>query len=141
MRDRFIVVVHTLVYDDAGRVLLLRRANTGMMDGRLAPPGGHRQAGEPLAVTAARECREEACVEVRDAAPAAVLPFDDGVNVLFEAKTWRGTPRIGEPSRCDGLVFADPGALPEDAVPWLAAALELRAAGGWYRDFTGRRKS
>ena len=39
------------VFNAAGELLLLRRANTGFMDGRYGLPGGHRQAGE--GVTAA----------------------------------------------------------------------------------------
>ena len=52
MRSSFVIVVHTLVFNAAGELLLLRRANTGFMDGRYTLPGGHRQAGEGVGAAA-----------------------------------------------------------------------------------------
>lgn len=79
-RDRFAVVVHTIIRNDAGETLLLRRANTGFMDGYYALPGGHREAGESVAARAVRECKEEAGLVVDEVRAAMVLPYGDGVN-------------------------------------------------------------
>lgn len=135
-RDTFIIVVHALVFNASGHLLLLRRTNTGVMDGLSAPPGGHRQPNERLLDTAIRESREEACIDIDAAHPIASLPFDTGVNFLFHATEWHGTPRIGEPEKCDRLHFEDPTALPPNTVPWLRPALGLRNQGRWYKDFT-----
>jgi hypothetical protein len=43
-RDRFVVVVHVIV-SDGRRLAMLRRANTGFMDGYYALPGGHQELG------------------------------------------------------------------------------------------------
>ena len=135
-RDTFAIVVHGLVFDASGQLLLLRRTNTGLMDGLYAPPGGHRLPNERLLDTAIRECREEACIDIDAAHPIATLPFDTGVNFLFHATKWHGTPRIGEPDKCDHLYFVNPLALPPNTVPWLAPALALQKRGTWYQDFT-----
>ena len=135
-RDTFVIVVHALVFDASGHLLLLRRTNTGAMDGLYAPPGGHRQPNEPLLDTAIRESYEEACIHIKAADPFAALPFDTGVNFLFHATKWHGTPHIGEPDKCDHLSFVNPSALPPNTVPWLAPALALRKRGVWYQDFT-----
>ena len=135
-RDTFAIVVHALVFNASGHLLLLRRTNTGVMDGLSAPPGGHRQPNERLLDTAIREAREEACIDIDAAHPIASLPFDTGVNFLFHATQWHGTPRVGEPEKCDRLHFEDPTALPANTVPWLAPALALRNQGRWYKDFT-----
>ena len=135
-RDTFVIVVHALIFNASGHLLLLRRTNTGVMDGLSAPPGGHRQPNERLLDTAIRESREEACIDITAAHPVAALPFNTGINFLFQATEWHGTPRIGEPSRCDHLCFANPAALPTNTVPWLAPALALRNQGRWYKDFT-----
>ena len=132
-RDGFAILVHTLVFR-AGKVLLLRRANTGVMDGRYTLPGGHRQRGETVAGAAARECEEEAAVEVLRIRAVAALPYLDGVNFVFEAVEWRGTPAIAEPDKCDALAFAPPNALPAPTAPFVATALRCRAEGLWYRE-------
>lgn len=135
MRASFVIVVHTFVFNAAGELLLLRRANTGFMDGHYALPGGHRQAGEAVVDTAVRECREEARVEVADIKPVVVMPYHGGVDFIFEATRWSGTAGIGEPDKCDDLLFAPPDALPLPTVAFVEAALECRAQGVWFREF------
>ena len=135
MRASFVIVVHTLVFNAAGELLLLRRANTGFMDGHYALPGGHRQAGEEIVTAAVRECREEARVEVADIKPVVVMPYDGGVDFIFEATRWSGTPGIGEPGKCDEVLFTPPDALPSPTVAFVEAALECRAQGVWFREF------
>lgn len=134
MRTSFAIVVHTLVFNAAGELLLLRRANTGFMDGHYAFPGGHRRAGEEIVTAAIRECREEALVEIADIKPVVVMPYDGGVDFIFEATRWSGTPGIGEPNKCDDLLFAQTDALPTPTVDFVATALECRAQGIWYRE-------
>ena len=135
MRAPFVIVVHTLVFDAAGRLLLLRRANTGFLDGRYAPPGGHRRAGEQVAAAAIRECREEARIEVERIKPVVVMPYGGGVDFVFEAVRWSGDAAIGEPGTCDALLFAPPAALPAATVDFVATALACRAEDVWYREF------
>ena len=136
-RDAFAIVVHAFVWDDDGRLLMLRRANTGLMDGRFTLPGGHRQRGETVVDAAVRECREEACVAIDVIRPVAVLPYAEGVNFLFEATAWHGSPAIGEPERCDGLSFALADRLPAPTAPFVATALECLRAKRWYREQPG----
>jgi len=135
MRASFVIVVHTLVFNAAGELLLLRRVNTGFMDGHYALPGGHRQAGEEIVAAAMRECREEARVEVVDIKPVVVMPYDGGVDFIFEATRWSGTPGIGEPGKCDDLLFAPTDALPSPTVAFVEASLECRAQGVWFHPF------
>ena len=56
-RDVFPVVVHVLMFRGE-ELFLLRRANSGFMDGYFALPGGHQQAGESVEAAAQRECEE-----------------------------------------------------------------------------------
>ncbi len=133
-RSRFDVIVHTFVFR-RGRLLLLRRANTGFLDGYYTLPGGHVEAGEEVAHAAVREVAEEARIEVLEIEPSIVMPYGDGVDFLFEAKRWRGTAAIGEPDRCDDLVWVPPDGLPDKTAPYLRKALALRSAGTWYHEF------
>ena len=134
MRTQFDVIAHTFVFD-RGRLLLLRRANTGFLDGYYSLPGGHVEAGEDVAKGAAREVQEEAGIEVLEIEPVVVMPYGDGVDFLFEAKRWRGTAEIGEPNRCDSLLWAAPDRLPEKTAPFIERALDLRRTGVWYHQF------
>lgn len=136
-RDHFALIVHTLVFDD-DRLLLLRRANTGQMDGYFSLPGGHRKAGETLVGAAIRECAEEADIAVAELRPVVVLPYAEGVNFIFEAMRWSGTPHIGEPDRCDVLDFFPVDDLPTPTVPFLATALARRREGIWYHEGAAR---
>lgn len=136
-RDRFPVVVHVLVRRGAS-VALLRRANTGFMDGYYVLPGGHQHRGEGVTDAARRECREELGIELRRLTPACVLPYrsgwHQGLNVVFTSAEYRGSARINEPELFDALVWAEPDALPEPVAQWIPVALELVSAGGWYRE-------
>ena len=135
MRASFVVIVQMMVFDDAGRLLLMRRHNTGFMDGWFSLPGGHRDAGETVKAAAIRECREEACIHVEKAVPVTVMPYDGGVDFVFEALRWSGEPAIGEPGKCDRLTFAALDALPEPTTRFVKAALASRQSGAWYREF------
>ena len=137
-RAAFATVVHTLVYDRAGRLLLLRRANTGFMDGHYTFPGGHRQARETVADAAVRECREEVRIDVQAIRPIVVMPYADGVNFVFEAVAWSGTPAIGEPDKCDALDFALPQRLPKPTAPFVETALKCLYDGKWYSEKKGK---
>lgn len=134
-RAPFAVIVQTLVFDAEGRLLLMRRANTGLLDGWFSLPGGHRDRGETVAAAARRECEEEARIHVRRLVPVAAMPYPDGVDFVFEAARWCGTPAIGEPDKCDALVFVPLDALPDRTTQFVRAALASRAEGVWYREF------
>lgn len=134
-RARFVIIVQTLVFDDAHRLLLLRRSNTGFMDGWYSLPGGHRDAGESVVDAARRECLEEASVAVERIEPVVVMPYAGGVDFIFEATRWSGTPSIGEPDKCDALTFAALDALPEPTTRFVKAALDCRRNNVWYREF------
>ena len=134
-RDRFAIIAHTLVLNANGEALLLRRANTGLMDGRYALPGGHRQAGESVRACAIRECREEAGIVVEAVTPTMVLPYGDGVNFIFTADRWHGEPVIGEPDKCDDLLFAPLHELPSATVAWVDRVVSGAATGVWYAEF------
>lgn len=136
-RDRFPVVVHVLVRSGAA-VALLRRANTGFMDGFYALPGGHQQQGESVSQAARRECREELGIETTTLEPVCVLPYrsgrHQGVNFVFACTTFSGAAHIAEPDLFDELVWAQPGDLPEPLTEWIPVALALAEGAGWFQE-------
>lgn len=136
-RERFPVVVHVCL-EQAGQVALLKRANTGFMDGYYALPGGHQEQGESVSATAARELAEELGVQARAMDPACVLPYrsgrHQGINFVFRCTDWEGVPVINEPALFSDLVWVAPAALPAPTADWIPEALALMADGGWYRE-------
>lgn len=138
-RYEIVAVVHTLVWDESGQnLLLLERANTGLMDGRHTLPGGHVQSGESMVIAAMREVREEVGIELNEILPCCVLPFAGGVNFVFSSATWRGSVRNVEPEFCAAVGWFNRKQLPESTVPWLPKVLELYDTGDWFYDFSGR---
>ena len=133
----FRIVVHALVFDPDGRVLLLRRANTGFLDGHYSLPGGHCDENETVMDAARRECLEEACVTATILTPCLAMPFHGGVDFIFEATRWHGEAAIGEPEKSDDLVWAHTHALPHPTAAFVEKALELRRQGVWYHQFNG----
>lgn len=145
-RDRFPVVVHVVVFDGPA-FALLKRANTGFMDGYYALPGGHQQAGESVVQAAQRECEEELGIRPRALEPECVLPYrsgrHQGVNFVFSCTDYEGTALINEPDLFDDLLWCKRSVLdrpqsnqqlPEPCADWIPTALTLVGRGGWYRE-------
>ncbi len=134
-RQRFPVVVHVLL-EQGGRVALLKRANTGFMDGYYALPGGHQEQGESISEAARRELTEELGVEADEIEPVCVLPYrsgrHQGVNFLFRCRTWVGEPVINEPELFAELLWVTPEDLPQPTADWIPPALELAGREDWY---------
>jgi 8-oxo-dGTP diphosphatase len=130
-RAKAAVAVHAVLRRDE-RVLLLRRAGSGLHDGELGLPAGHVEEGEDALSAVIREVGEELLVTVRaeDCTLAATghsgpeRPGDDAyVDLFFTIDRWSGEPAVGEPDRNHGLVWARPDDLPVDVIPFVADAV------------------
>jgi len=139
-RARFPVVVHVLFvrHADHGRELcLLRRANTGFMDGWFTLPGGHQEHGESLVQAAIRECIEEVGVAPDQLEPLAVLAYrsavHQGLNFVFRCERWQGEICLAEPV-FDQILWVQAQALPLPHAPWIGDALALEQSGGWLKE-------
>jgi len=141
-RDRFEVVVHTLVMRD-GRLLLLRRSGTGYRDGWYVLPGGHQRRGESIVACAVRELAEETglTVTVAQLVPAAVMPYrtdsEQGIDFIMRCEAPPAEPYIAEPARCDAVGFWPVDGLPAQTAPYIAVALHMLRRGQWFTEFDG----
>ncbi|HYD10715.1 MAG TPA: NUDIX domain-containing protein [Acidimicrobiales bacterium] len=142
MEDRFALVsaVHLLLFDGDGRVLLLRRANTGYEDGNLSVPAGHLDGDETVRAASVREALEEIGVtlDLGDLAVALVMhrrSDDERIDFFVTCRRWTGSPVNAEPHKCAELLWCDPTRLPDDVVPYVRAGIEHVAAGDTYAEF------
>jgi len=113
------------------KVLLLRRANTGWLDGWYDLPAGHLEDQEKLKVGAARELKEETgiIVATKDLRLVHVYqnhhrPKTPHYGFIFQASKWSGKPKIVEPDKCDDMGFFALDKLPKKITPYVREALE-----------------
>ena len=101
-----VVAASAFVLDPAGRLLMIRRTDSGLY----ALPGGRHELGETMTETAVRETLEETgvTIEVTDligiySDPAHVVAFSDGevrqeFSICFRARPVSGQPRPSDES-------------------------------------------
>lgn len=121
-------------------VLLLRRANTGYMDGRWDFSGsGHVEEGETATQAVCREVLEETGLTVRPE-DAAFLHLSHRVkeptyyDLYFEIRRWVGEPAIQEPEKCSAMGWFSVDALPQDMIPNRRRTFLLARAGVTYSE-------
>ncbi|MBX4190538.1 NUDIX domain-containing protein [Candidatus Saccharibacteria bacterium] len=112
-------------------VLLLRRQNTGWLDGYYDLPAGHLEDQEPLKEGASRELMEEAGVKVSPENLRLIhihqnhhRPKVPHYGYIFQASRWKGEPRLVEPEKSDDIGFFPLNKLPEKITPYVKEALE-----------------
>jgi 8-oxo-dGTP pyrophosphatase MutT (NUDIX family) len=96
-RHRVLLAVYAVVIRD-GHVLLLRRAGTGYMNGKLSLPSGHVEAKEAALPTMIREAQEEVGLELSPSdlrlAHTMHRQAEEGgheyIDLYFKATAWRG---------------------------------------------------
>jgi ADP-ribose pyrophosphatase YjhB (NUDIX family) len=146
MKERFKSIVAVFMLLERGEeIFLMRRANTGYMDGMYGLPAGHHDGGEFLRESAARELREELGIMADPARMEFVLtvhrPFandGDRVDVYFRVTEWRGELQNIEPGKCDDLGWFKKTALPANLIPKEQLAFAEIFAGKQYLEYDDR---
>lgn len=120
-----------LLLEQDGKILLMRRFQTGYMDGSYSLPAGHVDSGELPMETMVREAKEEVGIELTKNDLAFVyVDYEvrdveaDRVDFYFKAANWSGEPMIVEPHKCDDLRWVSLNDLPENVIPKVRAAIE-----------------
>lgn len=120
--------VYLLLIKDE-KVLLLRRFNTGWMDGKYSLISGHLDGGETVSTAIIREAFEEAKIKIKkeDLIPATVVDRKSDVEYIdffFVTNKWEGEPTIGEPEKCDDLSWFSINDLPNNLLTFIKEAIE-----------------
>jgi len=144
MKERYKVISASyLLLRQDKELLMLRRSNTGYMDGRYSLPAGHLEKGEPADLALIREAEEEIGVSIKrpDLNLRHVLQYpdineeDERLILFFETRRWKGEPTNLEPQKCDDLRWFDLDKLPKNITPEVQQALEQIAAGKYFSSY------
>jgi len=128
-RHKLIPSVYLVSIKD-NKILLLRRFNTGFMDGFYSFPAGHVEENETLTQAMVREAKEEIGVDIKreDLRLVHVMhrkePNEERINFFFQAEKYQGEPKIMEPHKCDDLSWFDLDNLPENVIPYIKEAIK-----------------
>jgi len=139
MHAKFPVTVH-MFFLRQNKLLLIRRYQTGYMDGHYSVPAGHLDGNEPVRKAAVREAKEEIGVQIDpgDIDFAGVFHRSEGderVDFFVQVRRWRGEPFNAEPEKCDELRWTDVNDLPENTIPYIRRAIENFQTGVRFEEF------
>lgn len=123
-----------------GKVLLIRRFNTGWKDGFYSLVAGHVDGNEPLTVALCREAYEEAGITIKPADLQFAHVSHRASNVeyidfYFRAMDWEGEPTNQEPHKCDDMQWFDLADLPDNLVPNVRSTLDDYKTARVYSEF------
>jgi 8-oxo-dGTP diphosphatase len=139
MHAKFPVTVHMFFFRGE-KILLIRRFQTGYMDGYYSIPAGHLDGNEPVRLAAVREAYEEIGVRIDPAQIQFAGVFhrsegDERVDFFVHVLSWGGEPVNTEPDKCDELRWADMNELPGNTIPYIRQAIMNFKAGVAFEEF------
>lgn len=129
-RFKFRSAVYIIVKRDDD-ILILKRKNSGYMDGYYSLVAGHVDGNETLKQAAIRELKEEAniIVQEKDLELKVVChrknpqPIGEYLDFLFEVKNYEGEINNNEPHKAGDMHFCNINEIPKNTVPFIKKAL------------------
>jgi len=128
-RYKIIPTVYLVLIRES-KILLLRRYNTGFMDGYYSFPAGHVEANETLTQTMVREAKEEVSIIIKkeDLKLIHVMhrkePNEERINFFFITEKYEEEPIIMEPDKCDDLNWFELDNLPKNTIPYIKQVIQ-----------------
>ena len=133
-----------LILRRQGKILLLRRNNTGFMDGKYSLPAGHIEKNELARNCIIREAKEEVGIIIKPKDIKLVhlmhrQEYDDQSEKRFclfwIAHKWSGVPKIIERDKCDDLRWFLISNPPQNIIPYIRQAIHLVNQKVFYSEF------
>lgn len=127
-----------LYLEKNGKILLIKRANTGYEDGSYSFVAGHLEKGETLKEALARELEEEIGIKtnINDIQVVCVLnrqeKNNERIDFFMKTSNWRGVISNKELDKCDDVSWFDIDNIPENTIYYIKIAIEKIRAGIFY---------
>lgn len=123
-----------------GKILLLRRANTGFEDGNYGLPAGHMDGGETAREAGVREVEEEIGIRIKPENMEVVHVMhrkkeDERIDFFMTASEYEGEIQNCEPTKCDDLDWFPLDSLPENTIDYIRFAIEKVQVGQFYSEY------
>jgi ADP-ribose pyrophosphatase YjhB (NUDIX family) len=136
---KFPVTIH-LFFIRGDQILLVRRFQTGFMDGHYSVPAGHLDGDETVRMAGVREAREEIGVRIDPQDMDFVGVFhrhsdDERVDFFFRVQKWEGEPLNAEPAKCDDMCWVAIDELPGNTIPYIRQAIKNLRSEILYQEF------
>lgn len=123
------------------KILLLKRINTGFMDGYYGLPAGHLDGNETAREGGAREFGEEIGLEI-DPLDLKIIHVmhrkaenDERIDFFMMAGKYSGEIRNLEPHKCEELKWFPLDDLPGNTIPYIREAINNYANGIYYSEW------
>lgn len=120
-----------LIVRKSGKILLLKRHNTGYGDGLFTLPSGHLENDEGLGEAAVREIKEEVGLEIKkdDIKLKLVMQRNEPkqpkyIDFYFLVKNWSGYPKNCEKNKCSQVTWFPESKLPKKTLGHVTKALK-----------------
>lgn len=129
-----------LILIEDNNVLLLKRSNTGYMDGYYGLPSGHLDGNETAREGGAREIKEEIgiVVEPSDLKVVHVMhrkaENDERIDFFITTDKYQGEIMNCEPNKCEELKWFNLDNLPENIIPYIKEAINNYKVGDFYSE-------
>ncbi len=128
---KLVCAVYLILKKD-GKILLLRRSNTGFEDGNYGLISGHIDGGESIMRAMVREAKEEAGIEIQpnDLKVVHIMHRKcGGVSherscFFLSASKWKGKINNMEPNKCDDIQWFPTNALPKNTINYIKRAID-----------------
>ena len=142
MSERFLPYAASgvIVYNEKQEMCLLRRCNTGYIDGTYNLPAGHLEKGESLQQGAHREALEETGITITDSKLIHTTYREMKnnriyIDTIFEVLAYDGEIHNAEPNKCDQVIWVSKDNLPKNIAPSLKHVLEAIFRGEIYSEY------
>src|SRR5579864_2093242 len=108
-RFKTVTAVHLFLIKN-GKILLLRRFQTGYEDGKYSVVAGHLEGDEEIVAAMAREAQEEVSIHIQPEQLKVIgvmhrKAMDERVDFFLVADRWEGEIVNAEPTKCDDVAW------------------------------------
>ncbi len=124
-----------------GKILLLRRFQTGYEDGKYGLVAGHADGGEAMRDAMVREAFEEAGVRIKSDDLELALTMHrwcgdhERIDLFFSVKDWSDEIKNMEPNKCDDLSWFSLDQMPGNIIPYIRTAIDYYLSEKKYCEF------